>query len=35
MLNAVARALKIENGKKLIVWKELLSDFGKTCKVCS
>ena len=34
MLNAVAKALKIENGKKYNNLQELLSDFvGKTCKV--
>lgn len=34
MLNAVAKALKIENGKKYSSLDELLNDFiGKTCKV--
>lgn len=34
MLNAVAKALKIENGKRYNNLQELLSDFvGKTCKV--
>ena len=34
MLNAVAKALKIENGKRYNSMEELLNDFkGKTCKV--